>query len=57
MTKTPEELADQHVKKLWEDTGTALQRICSKQDFLAGYHSRYEEVAKLKAELQELKND
>jgi hypothetical protein len=57
MSKTPEELADQHVKKLWEHTGTELQRICSKQDFLAGYHSRYEEVAKLKAELQELKND
>lgn len=35
--KTPEELAEEHVENLWQNTGTEFERICCHQDFLAGY--------------------
>lgn len=43
--KTPEELADEHVEKLWQDTGTKFERICCQQDFLAGYKAAKDQVA------------
>lgn len=40
--KTPEELAEERVEKLWEDSGTEFERICCHQDFLAGYQAAKE---------------
>jgi hypothetical protein len=37
--KTPLELADEHVEKLWGDGGTEFERMTCEQDFLAGYEA------------------
>lgn len=67
--KTPEELAEEFVSGMVEtDSSVAetsrMEEWCLSRGFLAGYHSRDEEIAKLreeiamlKAELKEVGND
>ena len=66
--KTPEELAGEYTRKRYGDTDWKIglgQRsarrggvsISIESAFLAGYHSRDEEIAMLKAELREIENE
>ena len=51
--KTAEELADEHVEKLWEDAGAEFERMTCEQDFLAGYTAGFERAVQLQASLAE----
>jgi uncharacterized small protein (DUF1192 family) len=65
--KTPEELAEEYGRSEWPIVSNDCNRIgrdSSIEGFLVGYHSRDEEIAKLreeiamlKAELREVGND
>lgn len=42
MTKTPEQMAAEHVKKVWRDSGTEFDRMACEWDFLAGYKAGFQ---------------
>ncbi len=55
--KTPEDLAEGHVEKIWQDTGTEFERICCHQDFLAGYQAAAPQWISVKDRLPEINVD
>ena len=46
MSKTPEELAEEYLRKMWGHDGDPTEEMHCVSDFLAGYQAGYNEAKK-----------